>query len=157
MEWKPLAPRARLLFYLQAMSRFFFFWLPLGLVGGVWASAELGVLQAAGGVGTVLFAVFVLGLWMPSLSFDRWSYSLREDDLLIAHGILVRSVVAIPTSRIQHIDVRQGPLEQSLGLSRVLIYTASGMGADGVIPGLATATAESLRDDLVAVGGDSGV
>jgi membrane protein YdbS with pleckstrin-like domain len=63
----------------------------------------------------------------------------------------------VPTNRIQHVDVRQGPLEQWLGLSRVLVYTASGMGADGVIPGLNVETAEALRDQLVRTEGDGGV
>ena len=37
------------------------------------------------------------------------------------------------------------------------IYTASGSGADGVIPGIELADAEALRDRLVRVEGDAGV
>jgi membrane protein YdbS with pleckstrin-like domain len=55
------------------------------------------------------------------------------------------------------VDLKQGPLEQWMGLTRVQIYTASGMGADGVIPGMALGLAESLRDQLVSVVGDDGV
>jgi len=37
------------------------------------------------------------------------------------------------------------------------IYTASGMGADGVIPGLEREAAAEMRSQLIAVGGDDGV
>jgi hypothetical protein len=37
------------------------------------------------------------------------------------------------------------------------VFTASGAGADGVIPGLALEVAQALRDQLVAFEGDDGV
>lgn len=157
MEWSGLAPRARLLFYLQSLSRFLFFWLPLVVVAGGYLTLEAGLTYGLGTSALVLFAVVVMSIWMPSLTYERWSYALRDVDLLIASGVLFRSITSVPTNRIQHVDVRQGPLEQWLGLSRVLVYTASGMGADGVIPGLEVETAEALRDQLVRTEGDGGV
>ena len=44
-----------------------------------------------------------------------------------------------------------------MGLARVQIHTASGLGGDGAIPGLELDVAESLRDQLVEVDGDDGV
>ena len=45
-----------------------------------------------------------------------------------------------------------------MGLARVQVFTASGIGGDGVIPGLALVDAEALRDQLVQLGGgDDGV
>jgi membrane protein YdbS with pleckstrin-like domain len=157
MEWLGLAPRARLLFYLQSLSRFVFFWLPVVVVGGSYLTLEAGLMYGLGTSALVLFVLVVVSIWMPSLSFERWSYALRDVDLLIASGVFFRSITSVPTNRIQHVDVRQGPLEQWLGLSRVLVYTASGMGADGVIPGLNVETAEALRDQLVRTEGDGGV
>jgi membrane protein YdbS with pleckstrin-like domain len=55
------------------------------------------------------------------------------------------------------VDVKQGPLEQWLRLARVRIHTASGIGADGVIPGLTLDQAELLRDRLVRPSGNDGV
>ena len=154
----PLAARARLLFYLQAFSRLAFFWVPasVGLAFGIGflsSNALLGVV----GAGSWFFFVFLLALWMPTLSYARWGYALRDDELLITNGVIVRRVTAIPTMRIQHVDTRQGPIEQWMGLARVQIHTASGVGGDGVIPGLSLATAEALRDQLVEVEGDDGV
>ena len=76
---------------------------------------------------------------------------------VIVHGVIVKEVTAIPLSRIQHVDTRQGILEQWFGLARLSIYTASGMGADGFIPGLTSEMADALRDRLVRDDGDDGV
>jgi hypothetical protein len=157
MEWSPLAPRARVLFHIQALVQFGFFWLPSCVFGGACVAMVTSVTVALVVAIGLVFVVLLLSLWLPTWSFERWGYALREEDLLIAHGVLVRSVTAIPTGRIQHVDTRQGPLEQWLGLARVHIYTASGMGADGVIPGLRVEEAETLRDQLVRAGGDDGV
>lgn len=120
-------------------------------------SPRIGLMWAFGVTTGWLLVLLLLTLWMPALAHQRWAYALRGEDLLISRGVLFRVITAIPTQRIQHVDVRQGPLEQWLGLSRVQIHTASGVGADGVIPGLETATAEALRDQLVAATGDDGV
>lgn len=157
MDWLPLSPRARMLFYLQAFSRLVFFWVPATAAGAFGLSFLVGLLYAAVGGVVWLFVLFLAALWVPSLAFDRWSYALREGDLLIARGVLIRSITAIPASRIQHVDVRQGPIEQWFGLARIQIHTASGVGGDGVIPGLALDDAEALRDRLVKVSGDGGV
>ncbi len=158
MEFVPLAERARILFHLQALSSFFFFWIPATTVTSVGAVFFISPLYVAIGAIGWLFFLFVLALWFPSLSFDRWGYLLRDEDLVITRGVLFRIVAAIPVHRIQHVDTRQGPLEQWMGLARVQIYTASGMGADGVIPGLDVEVAEALRDELVRVAeGDDGV
>jgi len=133
------------------------FWVPLAIGVGVALALVVPWPWALGGGAILFLLLFLFSVWYPSLAFDAWGYQLRPDDLLIAHGVIVRQVAAIPTNRIQHVDTKQGPLEQWLGLARVLVYTASGMGADGVIPGLDLDDAEDLRDRLVALGGDDGV
>jgi uncharacterized protein len=157
MEMTRLAPRARSLFYLQAFVRLVLFWLPITGVGISLTATVLPFFWAVVvGLGW-LFLLFLGALWMPALSHARWGYAIRDEDLLITRGVLIRSVVAIPTARIQHVDTRQGPFEQSLRLARVRVHTASGLGADGVIPGLELRDAEELRDRLMDIRGDGGV
>ncbi|MBW1879859.1 MAG: PH domain-containing protein [Deltaproteobacteria bacterium] len=157
-EYTPLDQRARLLFYLQAISRLMFLWLPMV---AIMAGVLVALVSVVGGLvaGAVLsFLLFLAAVWFPSLAFDRWGYMVRADEVLITHGVLVRRVTAIPVSRIQHVDTRQGLIEQWIGLARVKVFTASGIGGDGVIPGLALEDAEDLRDRLVSLGGgDDGV
>lgn len=95
-------------------------------------------------------------LW-PALMHRHFRYQVREHDLLVRSGVLFRRWSSIPHSRIQHVDTRQGPMERWLGLSRLAVYTAAGVSADGSIPGLAQEEAERLRDMLSRRGGDDGV
>lgn len=152
-----LDPRAPQLWRLQALFRLMMFWVPLSAVLGsalAWVTRPaLGVLFAA----TILGVQGLLALFWPALSYERFRYALREPDLLVTRGVLFRSWTSVPYERIQFVDTRQGPLERLFGLSRVLVYTASGAGADAVIPGLAEETATNLRDRLSRRGGDDGV
>jgi len=150
--------KALWLFYLQAFSRLVLFWVPMVTVGVFAASVllEQRMYPLFAGLGW-LFFLFLMATWMPLLSWRRYGYTLREQDLLIVSGVIVRNFVAIPTDRIQHVDVRQGPIEQWMGLARLQVHTASGVGGDGAIPGLALAVAEELRDKLVDIEGDDGV
>jgi membrane protein YdbS with pleckstrin-like domain len=157
VTWQALDPSARWLFHLQALTRLVLFWVPVTFVGAGALATWWSLPGAAVLGGGWLLVQLLAAIWLPSLAFDRFAYALRDDDLLVAQGVFFRSITAIPWTRIQHVDTRQGPLERALGLARLQIYTASGMGADGVIPGLATATAEALRDRLVRVTGDEGV
>ncbi len=156
MQWNRLHPRAQTLFYGQAAIRFLV-WVGVTVVGAS-VLASFWTLKGALIAAVVWLAIqAALSVVMPTLSFQRWAYTRREHDLLIARGVLVRTVTSVPVLRVQHVDVRQGPLERSLGLARLAIYTASGSGADGVLPGLLLADAEALRDSLIDARGDDGV
>lgn len=152
-----LDSRAVTLWRLQRLVRLLLFNLPLALALGGGASTVLGM--AAGiAIGGGLFSLSLLMLvaW-PPLEYRNWRYAVRDHDLLVQHGVLFRRWSSIPLNRIQHVDTRQGPMERMLGLSRLLVYTASGVSADGSIPGLTQAVAEQLRDELSRRGGDDGV
>jgi hypothetical protein len=142
---------------MQSFTRLFVFWAPVTIVGtlilATWQS-----LVVASAVGCCwYFLQFLLALWWPNLTFERWAYLLRDEDLIIHRGVLLRTVTAIPINRIQHVDMRQGPFEQLLGLALIQVHTASGVGSDGVVPGLDLQDAEALRDRLVEVSGEDGV
>lgn len=77
-------------------------------------------------------------------------YQLRADDLLFRRGIMWHRLVAVPYGRMQLVDINRGPLARLVGLSELKFVTAAA--ATGVvIPGLPEATAEELRDQLVAL------
>jgi hypothetical protein len=157
MNLLPLAPRARWLFHLQALARLAVFG-PLFSVGaGVGLSWAVGWQVGLAGGSVVGLVLVISSLWLPTLAYERFGYALTERELLVRRGVLTRRLTAIPTSRIQHVDTQQGPLEQAFGLTRLLVFTASGQGADGVIPGLDPEEADRLRDELVRGSGDDGV
>ena len=120
-------------------------WLVRWLPGGALASAVVVV-----GLGATVF--------LPSARLRRWGFQVRDTDLYLRRGVFVRTVSLIPHRRVQHVDTRRDLLEQWLGLSRVVVYTAGIRGAEVAIPGIAVEEAEALRDRLAALaGGDQGV
>lgn len=155
---KPLAPRARALFYLQAFSRLLLVWAPASVGVAALVAANGGLLWGVLGGSALFFVMFLLAVWYPSLAFDRWGYSIDDNEVIISRGVFVHRVTAVPLGRIQHVDTRQGLIEQWMGLARLQLFTASGIGGDGVIPGLELEEAEAMRDRLVQIGGaDDGV
>jgi uncharacterized protein len=80
-----------------------------------------------------------------------WGYAERDEDLYIRHGLLVRTMVAVPYGRMQFVDVTAGPLERALGLAQVELHTAT-PGTRARIPGLGPDEAARLRDRLTALG-----
>lgn len=107
--------------------------------------------------GWIAAAVAALGMveavFWPPAKYRAWTFTVRESDLFVSHGVLWRTTSVFPLARIQHVDTRRGPLERWLGLARLIVYTAGVRGADLEIPGLALAEAEALRDHLAALSG----
>ncbi len=108
--------------------------LPAGLATGV-------LTATVAGLGAALLLV------VPGLRYRRWRYALRASDLWIRTGILFHRVSVIPYRRLQFVDTRQGPVERWMGLTELVVHTAA-PGTSGRIPGLASAEAERIRDEL---------
>jgi membrane protein YdbS with pleckstrin-like domain len=80
-----------------------------------------------------------------------WGYAEREDDLLIKHGVMAKSLVVVPYGRMQYVDVQAGPVDRMFDLAKVQLHTASA-GSDASIPGLPPEEASRLRDRLASRG-----
>lgn len=152
-----LDPRVVNLWRLQGFTRLATFWIPVLGVLTVFLRLRYGMGAAGWAALAICVLVALRAVVWPSLAFHRYRYAVRDDDLLVESGVLFRHTVSIPLDRIQHVDTRQGPLERLFGLSRVVVYTAAGISADGSIPGLDEAGADQLRDGLVRRRGDDGV
>lgn len=86
----------------------------------------------------------------PFARYRRWSYQLTEHDLHVKRGAVNRIERRIPLTRVQYVDIQQGPVERWLGLRTLVVYTA-GAGLRAVaVPGLPAADAEWLRSELLA-------
>lgn len=109
-------------------------------------SAVLTGLGAPGPVGLlVLVAVLAVGAWWVVSRYRRWVYQIREDSLYLERGVVVHRRTHAPYVRIQHVDTSRSPLERSLGLSTLVVYTAGSRGADISIPGLEPDEARDLQ------------
>lgn len=94
-------------------------------------------------------AVFALSaIWAfvgPSLRYRQWRYEIREDEVDLQHGILVKTRQLVPMARIQHVDTRRGPLQQRFGLASVVFFTAAG---SMEIPALSQQHAADVRNRI---------
>jgi membrane protein YdbS with pleckstrin-like domain len=100
---------------------------------------------------SLLVVIFFLGLifiWVPR-RLRHTRYLLRELDLHLQTGLLWRRSTSVPINRIQHLEITQGPLERSLDLSRLIVYTAGGMKSDLALPGLQSDTARRLKMQIL--------
>lgn len=157
-SWNVLHPAIEVLWRIQTAV------LPglLGAAGvvlaflGFWR--ENGVLTViAGGLGLGLLAVAALWpRWYARRAYVSTGY--RVSDRLIEHrrGVYWRTTVAIPLSRLQHVDLQSGPLDRWLGIATLRLFTGGTRDAVHDIHGLAADHARALRDRLLRTGG-SGV
>lgn len=84
-----------------------------------------------------------------------WRFELQDDSLFLIRGVVTRTDTSVPYVRVQHVDTRRGPVERSVGLASVVVYTAGSRGADITIPGLRPERATELRERLRDLAGES--
>ena len=95
--------------------------------------------------------------WWPALRYQNIWYRLDEQSLVIRRGVVWRSVVHVPRSRVQHTDVSQGPIERHFELGTLVVHTAGTQHASVALPGLSHTTAVAMRDALIDGGEDYGL
>jgi membrane protein YdbS with pleckstrin-like domain len=95
-------------------------------------------------------------IW-PAVEYRYTSYRLDSAGIEIHSGVVWREVKNVPRSRVQHIDVSQGPMERSYSLSRLVIYTAGTDHSRVELSGLDHAVAFELRNHLLPRGADDAI
>lgn len=88
----------------------------------------------------------------PAIDYRYQSYRVADIGIEIRRGVFWRRVITVPRSRVQHIDVSQGPLERRFGLGRLAIYTAGTEYAMVSLGGVTYETAVWIRDRLLPQG-----
>lgn len=137
-----LSPRVRLFWGVP--------WAVLTLLVGTvvllatWGSAS-GLIAVAVIVGIGGLATF----WLPRVRYRRWSYRVTDDRLELRHGVIMRVESSVPHFRVQHIDLRQGPLQRLAGVIDLQISTASAA-SDATLPGVEPERAELIRALVLA-------
>lgn len=102
----------------------------------------------------VMFALALVWAWVwPPLQYRSWRYQIREHQLWAERGVASRITSVVPYVRIQHVDTRQDLVERTLGIARVVVFTAGIRGAELVLPGVPAVEAERLRDQLAGLAG----
>jgi membrane protein YdbS with pleckstrin-like domain len=117
-----------------------------GMVVGIYTMWWLGLVAVA-----VVFCIALVALRALRRRVDSWQYMERDDDLMVARGLLVRRLSVVPYGRMQFVDVVVGPFERFFGISTLHMHTAAAA-SDAVIPGLSREEAQRLRDALSRLG-----
>jgi hypothetical protein len=127
-------------------------------VGSLVSGLFLGVLVAGGLAGTiprlvplgagVTLVLGLVGLVFAVLRYRRWRFELQDDALYLERGVVTHVRTVVPFVRVQHVDTQRGPLERTLGLSSVVVYTAGSRSADVTVPGLTVERADQLQARL---------
>lgn len=147
--WQPLPARGRGLFRLSHAV-----W--MGLIGAG-AGTGLGVL-AHGFLDTPIWIGPIAGLLLGTLygaylggrrhGYYRWK--LDDEGFAVRKGRMWQSETHVPATRVQHLDVKRGPLERSRKLATLVIHTAGTRLESIRVPCLDEDDAEALRSTLAS-------
>ncbi len=118
----------------------------LALFGDAPVVAVVGTMALIGSVGGGLAA------WWTLLVWRSWQFRVGEHALHLRHGVLTRHESTIPFHRVQHIDLEAGPLERRLGLTTLVLRTASAS-SDSTVPGIDAGHADELRGRILTLVG----
>ena len=121
------------------------------------AGTSTPILLRLGG-GALLFLAFCGGcLYWPSLRYRHASYRVAPSGLWIRRGVVWRSEISVPRSRVQHTDVSQGPLQRRFDIATLVLHTAGTQHAAVSLSGLPHEAALAIRDHLIEGGEDDAV
>ena len=115
---------------------------------GAMADVALWIPYAIAGAILVLVAFSAV---LKILEVSNIAYQVREQDISYRNGLIVKKVQTVPFVRVQHAQMRQGPVERLFGLATLGINSA---GPDLAIAGLGVDDASRLRALVVERAGD---
>jgi membrane protein YdbS with pleckstrin-like domain len=99
--------------------------------------------------------IAIAAMWVAALGFALWIahkryrytfWILDEDGFAVRRGRLWQWETRVPSSRVQHLDLKRGPLERAHKLASLVLHTAGTRLSAVSISGLDDADAERLRD-----------
>lgn len=88
------------------------------------------------------------GAWLGAKQYKYTRWTLDGDGFALRRGRMWQRESRVPASRVQHLDLKHGPLERKYGLATLVIHTAGTKLNTVTIGGLDAGDAERLRDHL---------
>lgn len=143
-DWQPLPSRARALFLTGTVPAVA---LSATVAGFALASASDVVSPWLGApVGLVLGLAF--GTWLGIKQYRHTYWLLDDEGLAVRRGRLWQRETRVPATRVQHLDLKRGPLQRGRNLATLVVHTAGTKHSAVTIPNLDADDAERLRDRL---------
>ena len=143
--WQPLPPRARTLFLLSH--------------GLAWGALALGSLVPIGlllpwpalALPAAVASLALLpacGLWLALRRHRHARWLLDNTGFGYRRGRMWQVETRVPRTRVQHVDLRHGPLERRFRLATLVVHTAGTRDSAVAVGGLDADEAMRLRDRL---------
>lgn len=149
--WQPLPARGRLLFRLRHALGFALLativLTPLLGLAGTQLAWPLPYPLIAIPVGCALLGA-AFGAWLGGRRHSYYRWRLDDTGFAVKSGKLWQSHVHVPATRVQHLDIKRGPLERQRHLATLTVHTAGSFGHAITLPCLDAANAEALRAEL---------
>ncbi len=82
-------------------------------------------------------------------------FAVRDHDIHFRSGVIWQKRLALPFSRIQHVEIERNPIERAFGLSTLKFFTAGGGSADMKIPALGEGQATDLKSFVLKLTGEA--
>ncbi len=83
--------------------------------------------------------------WLTNKRFYREAYAVREKDIIHTRGHWRRIQLTIPYDRVQHVEIKQGPIARAFKLGSISVYTAGTVGGHLNISDIEFAEAERIK------------
>ena len=128
--------------YINVIIRQIWPFLLIFLVGGASGRSE----RFAIGLAVIGLASMVWAI----LSYFKFYFYLKDDELVIQQGILRKSNLNIPLDRIQSVNVNQNIVHQLLNVVQLEVDTAGTQGSEFKFDALSKEKAEQLRSILIS-------
>lgn len=149
-----VSPRARTLWLLACAARGAVVVIALVVAAALWREYDGRWWAVAAGV--VLAAAYVIVVPQWRYAVHRWE--ITDTAVYTQRGWWVRERRIAPMSRVQTVDLAEGPLERLFGLTTLTVTTASAAGplrVEGLERDLALNLSERLTRSAEEAGGDA--
>ena len=93
--------------------------------------------------------ISIVGMWLSWKGYKVQGYALREKDINYKKGVIIKTTTSIPFNRVQHCEIKQGPVARQFGLSTLEVFTAGGQSSDLTIPGITPELAQQLKEFII--------
>jgi membrane protein YdbS with pleckstrin-like domain len=143
-NWQPLPRRGAVLAGVGGAMALVF---PFG-IGSFFLSRATDLVSPWLAMPITVVLVATIGAWLAVKRHRRTFWKLDDEGFALRRGNWWQVESRVPISRVQHLDLKRGPLERSLKLSTLVVHTAGTKLAAVSVSGLDTADAEHLRDRL---------
>lgn len=97
----------------------------------------------------IISLIFIVRTIEIEKGFPIRKFGVRQHDMIYQSGFFHYTETVVPYNRIQHVEIKQGPLSRLFSLYSLSLYTAGASSGDLVIDGLDKSTAQKLKSKVL--------